>query len=57
LCRLAAAVRSSARMIVIVGRTRKRAKALATDLRYGAPLVPRPRLSMGITMILGVRGW
>jgi L-lactate dehydrogenase len=25
-------------MIVIVGRTRKRAKAVATDLRYGAPL-------------------
>jgi hypothetical protein len=28
----------SPRMIVIVGRTCKRAKAVATDLRYGAPL-------------------
>jgi hypothetical protein len=35
-----AVVRGSARMIVIVGRTRKRAKAVATDLRYGAPRCP-----------------
>ena len=26
---------------VIAGRTRKRAKAVATDLRYGAPLCPK----------------
>jgi len=41
LCHLAAVVRGSARMIVIVGRTRKRAKAVATDLRYGAPRCPK----------------
>jgi L-lactate dehydrogenase len=34
-------VRGSAREIVIVDRTRKRAKAVATDLRYGAPLCPK----------------
>jgi hypothetical protein len=38
-CRLAAIVRQP-RMIVIVGRARKRAKVVATDLRYGAPLCP-----------------
>jgi L-lactate dehydrogenase len=31
-------VRGSARNIVLVDRTRKRAEAVATDLRYGAPL-------------------
>src|SRR5712672_2177690 len=36
-CALAAVTRGSARTIVIVDRTRKRAKAVATDLRYGAP--------------------
>src|SRR3981081_552707 len=40
-CALAAVVRGSARTIVIVDRTRKRAKAVATDLRYGAPLCPK----------------
>ena len=40
-CALAAVVRGSAREIVIVDRTRKRAKAVATDLRYGAPLGPK----------------
>jgi L-lactate dehydrogenase len=40
-CALAAVVRGSARNIVIVDRTRKRAKAVATDLRYGAPLCPK----------------
>jgi L-lactate dehydrogenase len=34
-------VRGSARNIVIVDRTRKRAEAVATDLRYGAPLCPK----------------
>jgi L-lactate dehydrogenase len=33
--------RGSARTIVILDRTRKRAKAVATDLRYGAPLCPK----------------
>jgi L-lactate dehydrogenase len=40
-CALAAVVRGSARAIVIVDRTRARAKAVATDLRYGAPLGPK----------------
>jgi L-lactate dehydrogenase len=40
-CALAAVVRGSARLIVIVDRTRKRAKAVATDLRYGSPLCPK----------------
>jgi L-lactate dehydrogenase len=37
-CALAAVIRGSARTIVIVDRTRKRAEAVATDLRYGVPL-------------------
>jgi L-lactate dehydrogenase len=40
-CALAAVVRGSARTIVIVDRTRQRAKAVATDLRYGTPLCPK----------------
>jgi L-lactate dehydrogenase len=40
-CALAAVVRGIARNIVIVDRTRKRAKAVATDLRYGSPLCPK----------------
>src|ERR1700733_3455291 len=40
-CALTAVVRGSARTIVIVDRTRKRAEAAATDLRYGAPLCPK----------------
>jgi L-lactate dehydrogenase len=40
-CALAAVVRGSARNIVIVDRTRNRAKAVATDLRYGSPLCPK----------------
>src|SRR4030088_2211177 len=40
-CALAALVRGSARKIVIVDRTRKRAKAVATDLLYGSPLCPK----------------
>jgi len=40
-CALAAVVRGSAREIVLVDRTRKRAKAAATDLRYGSPLGPK----------------
>lgn len=40
-CALAAVVRGSARNIVIVDRTRKRAKAVATDLLYGSPLCPK----------------
>src|SRR5260221_3562045 len=40
-CALAAVTRGSARTIVIVDRTRKRAKAVAVDLRYGTPLCPK----------------
>src|ERR1700686_2896011 len=43
-CALAAVVRGSAREIVLVDRTRKRAKAVATDLRYGSP--PCPKISV-----------
>jgi L-lactate dehydrogenase len=39
--------RGSARTIVILDRTRKRAKAVATDLRYGAPLCPKTSLVDG----------
>src|SRR6202048_4042546 len=46
-CALAAVVRGSARTIVIVDRTRKRAKAVATDLRYGTPLCPKTNIVDG----------
>ena len=37
---LALVMRGAAREVVLVDRTRKRARAVATDLRYGAPLSP-----------------
>jgi L-lactate dehydrogenase len=37
-CALALAMRGCADEIVLVDRTRKRAKAVATDIRYGMPL-------------------
>jgi L-lactate dehydrogenase len=46
-CALALVTRGSARTIVILDRTRKRAKAVATDLRYGAPLCPKTSLVDG----------
>src|ERR1700716_2822723 len=46
-CALAAVVRGSAREIVLVDRTRKRAKAVATDLRYGSPLGPKTTVVEG----------
>ena len=46
-CAFAAVVRGSARVIVIVDRTRKRAKAVATDLRYGSPLCPKATIVAG----------
>jgi L-lactate dehydrogenase len=46
-CALAAVTRGSARSIVIVDRTRKRAKAVAADLRYGSPLCPKTSLVDG----------
>jgi len=46
-CALALVTRGSAREIVIVDRTRARAKAVAADLRYGAPLCPEVALRDG----------
>ena len=46
-CALAAVARGSARAIVLVDRTRKRAKAVATDLRYGSPLCPKATIVDG----------
>jgi L-lactate dehydrogenase len=37
-CAMAAAVRGSARKILLVNRTQKTAEAVATDIRYGVPL-------------------
>ena len=44
---MAAVVRGSAREIVIMDRTRQRARAVATDLRYGAPLCPKTSVADG----------
>ena len=46
-CAFAAVARGSAREIVLVNRTRKTAEAVATDLRYGAPLTPRVDIQDG----------
>lgn len=46
-CALSLVVRGSAREVVIVDRTRARAKAVVTDLRYGAPLCPEVALRDG----------
>src|SRR6267142_58578 len=46
-CALSLVTRGSAREIVIVDRTRARAKAVAADLRYGAPLCPTVALRDG----------
>jgi L-lactate dehydrogenase len=46
-CALALVTRGAAREIVIVDRTRARAKAVATDLRYGAPLCAEVTLRDG----------
>ena len=39
-CALATLMRGAARDVVLVDRTRKRAQAVATDMRYGIPLSP-----------------
>ena len=39
-CALASIMRGAAREIVLLNRTRKRAAAVATDMRYGTPLSP-----------------
>jgi L-lactate dehydrogenase len=46
-CALSLVTRGSAREVVIVDRTRARAKAVVTDLRYGAPLCPEVGLCDG----------
>lgn len=46
-CALALVTRGSAREVVVVDRTRARARAIATDLRYGAPLCPEVTLRDG----------
>lgn len=48
-CALSLVVRGSAREVVLVDRTRARAKAVVTDLRYGAPLCPEVALRDGET--------
>jgi L-lactate dehydrogenase len=46
-CALALVGRGCAREIVLVDRTRLRAEAVATDIRYGLPLLPRAEISAG----------
>lgn len=46
-CAFAAAMRGSAREIVLVNRTRKTAQAVATDIRYGTPLGPKVDIADG----------
>ena len=46
-CLMAMVLRASAREIIIVDRTAKRAKAVATDIRYGVPLGPRLDITEG----------
>jgi L-lactate dehydrogenase len=46
-CALALVARGCARRIVLVDRTRARAEAVATDIRYGLPLLPRAEISAG----------
>jgi L-lactate dehydrogenase len=46
-CALSLVTRGSAREVVIVDRTRARARAVVTDLRYGAPLCPEVALRDG----------
>jgi malate/lactate dehydrogenase len=46
-CALSLVARGSAREVVIVDRTRARAKAVVADLRYGAPLCPTVALRDG----------
>src|SRR5882757_11010348 len=46
-CAMAAVNRGSAREIVLVDRTRKRAEAVATDMRYGTPLGSKVTIADG----------
>ena len=46
-CAVAATIRGSAREIVLINRTLKRAEAVATDIRYGTPLGAKVNISHG----------
>ncbi len=46
-CAMVAAIRGSAREIVLVNRTRKTAEAVPTDIRYGTPLGPKVKIRDG----------
>ncbi len=46
-CGMALVLRGSAREIVVVDRTARRAKAVATDIRYGVPIGPRIDVTEG----------
>src|SRR5438270_5092004 len=46
-CALALMMRGVAREVVLVDRTRARAKAVATDIRYGAPVSGRTAIRDG----------
>jgi L-lactate dehydrogenase len=46
-CALSLVVRGSAREVVLIDRTRARARAVAADLRYGVPLCPEVTLRDG----------
>jgi L-lactate dehydrogenase len=46
-CALAAILRGTARELVLVNRTRKKAEAVATDIRYGAVLSPAADIYAG----------
>ncbi len=46
-CLMATVMRGAAREIVLVDRTRERARAVAADIRYGAPLSPAATLHDG----------
>src|SRR5260370_32850637 len=46
-CSMSLVLRGSTREIVLVDRTRKRAAAVATDLKYGAALSPRVEIRDG----------
>jgi len=52
-CALALVMRGAAREVVLVDRTRERARAVATDLRYGAPLSPSIDIRAAISMTDG----
>jgi L-lactate dehydrogenase len=46
-CALASIMRGATREIVLLNRTRKRAEAVAIDMRYGTPLSPLTEIRAG----------